>query len=158
MTIKYNESGTGSVPRKKEVGGDCQLFIPQEDAIAVTNVSFTEEANTSEVQFTDSFAQSIAVTGVTYSGSFEISGNANNVREKGWDDGSGDTTLPKYISTMTIRDTKKDYTFTNVLLNSHNKDIPSDDRTTQSFDFMAEKMSVGEIQLNGNGGNGGNGA
>jgi len=54
------------------------------------------------VQFTDSFAQSIAVTGVTYSGSFEVSGNANDLRDATWSDGAEDTTLPKYVSTMTI--------------------------------------------------------
>ena len=143
MAIEYNESGSGNVAPKKEVGGDCTLFLPEDTEVAVTNVSFTEEANTSEVQFTDSFAQSIAVTGVTYSGSFEVSGNANTLRDATWDNGAEDTTLPKYVATMTIRDSQgRDYDFSNVLINSHNKDIPSDDRTSQSFDFMAEKVSV----------------
>jgi hypothetical protein len=131
--------------RRKEVGENCTLYLPEEVEVAVSNVSFTEEANTSEVQYTDSFAQSIAVTGVTYSGSFEIPGNANDTRETGWDDGSGEdgTTLPNYIRVMSIEDSQDNaYTFTNVLINSHNKDIPSDDRTTQSFDFMAEEMVV----------------
>jgi len=29
-----------------------------------------------------------------------------------------------------------------VLLSSHSKDIPSDDRTTQSFDFMAQNLHM----------------
>jgi len=145
MAIDYNEEGSGANVGRNEVGGDCTLFLPGDNSVAVTSVSFTEEANTSEVQFTDSFAQSIAVTGVTYSGSFDISGNANDVRDTGWDDGSGDngTSLPNHIGTMTIKDGEgREYNFGNVLINSHSKDIPSDDRTTQSFDFMAETLTI----------------
>lgn len=142
--VNYNEGGSNT--RRKEVGENCTLFLPDGNEVAVSNVSFSEEANTSEVQYTDSFAQSIAVTGVTYSGSFTIPGNANVERDSGWNDGGGDagTTLPQHISTMTIQDGNgRDYSFSNVLLNSHSKDIPSDDRTEQSFDFMAETMTVG---------------
>lgn len=139
--VFYNEGGSNT--ERNEVGSDCTLFLPEGSEVAVTNVSFTEEANTSEVQFTDSFAQSIAVTGVTYSGSFEIAGNANDERDVGWDNGGGDagTTLPQHVSTMTITDGEgRSWSFSNVLLNSHNKDIPADDRVTHSFDFMAETM------------------
>ena len=139
----YNEGGSNT--RRKEVGENCTLFLPEGSSVAVSDVSFSEEANTSEVQYTDSFAQSIAVTGVTYSGSFTIPGNANIERDRGWDNGSGDaaTTLPKHIGNMSIQDGEgRTYSFSNVLLNSHSKDIPSDDRTEQSFDFMAETMTV----------------
>jgi hypothetical protein len=147
MAIDYNQPEEGSFNGQKEVGGDCALQLPQGDEVAVTNVSFSEEANTSEVQYTTGFYQTIAVTGVTYSGSFEIAGNANDTRDSGWDEGTeGENetiTLPKNITTMSIVDgTGRSYTFTNVLLNSISKDIPSDDRTSQSFDFMAEKMYV----------------
>lgn len=126
---------------RKEVGENCTLTLPGGAEVAVSNVSFTEEANTSEVQYTDSFAQSIAVTGVTYSGSFEIPGNANETRDIGWDGGDDGTTLPNYLGVISIEDGQgRSYTFSNVLINSHNKDIPSDDRTTQSFDFMAEEL------------------
>lgn len=139
--VNYNEGGSN--PRRNEVGENCTLFLPESTSVAVSNVSFTEEANTSEVQYTDSFAQSIAVTGVTYSGSFTIPGNANIERDVGWDKGQNDagTTLPQHVSTMTIQDGEgRSWSFSNVLLNSHSKDIPSDDRTEQSFDFMAETM------------------
>lgn len=142
--VNYNEGGSNT--RRKEVGENCTLFLPEGTEVAVSNVSFSEEANTSEVQYTDSFAQSIAVTGVTYSGSFTIPGNANVERDQGWNKGNGTpgTTLPQHISTMTITDGEgRSYSFSNVLLNSHSKDIPSDDRTEQSFDFMAETMTVG---------------
>ena len=143
--VFYNEGGNNS--RRKEVGENCTLFLPEGVSTPVTNVSFSEEANTSEVQYTDGFSQDIAVTGVSYSGSFEISGNANTERDQGWSDGSGDagTTLPEYIGNMTITDGEgRSYSFSNVLLNSHSKDIPSDDRTSQSFDFMAETLVTEE--------------
>ncbi len=154
-TNQYNEQTEGDLDsrsKEKEVGPNCELQLPQgsDNSIPVENVSFSEEANTSEVQYTDSFTQSIAVTGVTYSGSFDIPGNANDVRNKGWDkdDGSTDqlTTLPKHIENMSIVDgTDRVYNFKNVLMNSHSKDIPSDDRTSQSFDFMAERMVVDKL-------------
>lgn len=130
---------------EKEVGANCELQLPGVSPVPVENVSFSEEANTSEVQYTGGFSQSIAVTGVTYSGSFDIPGNAYDVRDEGWDDGSSNadnTTLPENIDNLTIVTSEKTYTFENVLLNSHSKDIPSDDRTSQSFDFMAEKLTV----------------
>jgi len=146
----FNESSEGTFGNReaeKEVGPNCTLELPNGET-AVENVSFSEEANTSEVQYTDSFSQSIAVTGVTYSGSFDIPGNAHDVRDEGWDDGSSNddnTTLPENVDNLVIKDSVKAYTFENVLLNSHSKDIPSDDRTSQSFDFMAEKMTIGSI-------------
>lgn len=130
---------------EKEVGANVELQLPNNGTTPVENVSFSEEANTSEVQYTGSFSQSIAVTGVTYSGSFDIPGNAMSARDDGWDDGSSNsanTTLPENVDNLTIVDSQKTYTFENVLLNSHSKDMPSDDRTSQSFDFMAEKLTI----------------
>lgn len=149
VTNNYNENTEGEFGNRtneKEVGGNCELQIADGTNVPVENVSFSEEANTSEVQYTGSFTQSIAVTGVTYSGSFDIPGNANDTRDKGWDNGSTNsdvTTLPKAIDQINIVDgAGRIHQFENVLLNSHSKDIPSDDRTSQSFDFMAEKLVI----------------
>jgi hypothetical protein len=148
MAIDYNQPDGQDYDVQKEVGGDVTLEITDGTEIAVTNVSFSAEANTSEVQYTTGYFQTIAVTGVTYSGSFEIAGNAYETRSQGWSDGTGGentstVSLPSNIDSMTITDgVGKAYTFTNVLLNSVSKDVPSDDRTSASFDFMAEKMYV----------------
>ena len=149
MAIEYNQPDETTFDVQKEVGGDVTLEIGDGEEIAVTNVSFSSEANTSEVQYTTGYYQTIAVTGVTYSGSFEIAGNAYETRSKGWNDGTegenntAAASLPGHIDSMTITDgVGKAYTFTNVLLNSVSKDVPSDDRTSASFDFMAEKMYV----------------
>lgn len=144
--VQYNEGGTN--PRRKEVGKDVTLFLPDGTEVPITSLSFSEEAETSETQFNDSFAQSHAITGVTYSGSFEIEGRANVERDVGFDKGTQNgegTTLPKFIPTMSIEDgSGRSYTFNQVMINSHSKDMPADDRTSQSFDFMAEEMVVNE--------------
>lgn len=144
-TNPYNENASGrdGIDDSKEVGPNCVVEIPQGEAVPVTNASFSEEADTSEVQYTTGFSKDIAVTGVTYSGSFDIDGNANNVRNKGWEEASkSGTNLPKHVEFLVIKDSNKIYTFADVLLNSHSKDIPSDDRTSQSFDFMAQTLST----------------
>lgn len=142
--VQFNEGFTGDARARKEVGVRCVLELPANNNVPITNVSFSEEANTSEVQMNTGFHQDIAVTGVSYSGSFELAGSNEDVRDAAWSQGNNEeqTTLPEYISTMTIRaeDNAWAATFDNVLLNSRSKDIPSDDRTTDSYDFMAEKM------------------
>lgn len=140
---EYNRPG-GAFDRRKEVGENVVLEIAGLDGeIPVSSFSFSEEANTSEVQYTNGFHQNIAVTGVTYSGSFTIPGNANVERDVGWDTPTDGTTLPKHVTNMSVTDgSGRTYTFKNVLINSHSKDVPSDDRTEQSFDFMAEKVTV----------------
>lgn len=143
--VNFNEGFSGDARGRKEVGVDCVLEVPNGEPRPITNVDFSEEAETSEVQFNTGFHTDIAITGVTYSGSFELSGRNEDVREAAWDDGDNDeqTTLPNYISTITIRaeDDSWAATFSNVLLNSRSKDMPSDDRTSDSYDFMAEKMT-----------------
>jgi hypothetical protein len=141
-TDPYNQNATtrNNIDDSKEVGPNCKMELPSGE-VPVTNVSFSEEAETSEVQYTTGFNKDIAVTGVTYSGSFEVSGNANSQRGEGWTEaGSSGTNLPKHVNNLVIKDGNKTYTFVDVLLNSHSKDIPSDDRTTQSFDFMAQRL------------------
>lgn len=141
MAFEYNDD-------KKETGVDVTLEVPQgDDPIPITSVSFSEEADTSEVQFNNSYSQDIAVTGVTYSGSFETAGRNNSLRETVWsanaDNEQLSTTLPTYLSAISIIDGGgKSYTFTNVLITSHSKDAPADDRTTESYDFSAERLVV----------------
>ncbi len=141
MPFQYNDD-------QKETGVDVTLEVPGgSDPIPITSVSFSEEAETSEVQFNNSYSQNIAITGVTYSGSFESAGRNNDLRETVWGTSTSnedlDTTLPTYLSSITITDGDgQSYTFTNVMITSHSKDMPADDRTTQSFDFSAERLVI----------------
>ena len=142
MAFEYNDS-------RKETGVDVTLEVPGGTEVPVTNVSFSEEVDTSEVQFNDSYTQNIAVTGVTYSGSFEIAGRNESLRDAVWQASSGvaaetnTTELPIYLSSITfVGGGSKSYTFSNVLVTSHSKDAPADDRTTESYDFSAEKLTT----------------
>lgn len=141
-TDPYNQNATRrqTIDDSKEVGANCVLEFPSGTEVPVTNVSFSEEAETSEVQYTTGFSKDIAVTGVTYSGSFEVAGNANSQRANGWEEASASSTdLPKHTENLVIKDSNKTHTFVDVIINSHSKDIPSDDRVSQSFDFMAQR-------------------
>lgn len=139
MPFEYND-------QKKETGVDVVLEVPGIDGeVPVTNVSFSEEADTSEVQFNDSFSQNIAVTGVTYSGSFEVAGRNNDLRDALWGADTANetlnTSLPAHIGSITIIDGDgRAYVFANVVVTSHSKDAPADDRVTESYDFSAEKL------------------
>jgi hypothetical protein len=141
MAFEYNDD-------RKETGVDVTLELPGGEQIPVTNVSFSEEAETSEVQFNNSYSQDIAVTGVSYSGSFEVVGRNNKLESTLWDrstssDGGEElgTSLPNYLSSISIIDGDgQAYVFTNVLVTSHSKDAPADDRTEQSWDFTAERL------------------
>lgn len=141
MAFEYNDE-------QKETGVDVTLEVPGGgDPIPVTNVSFSEEAETSEVQFNTSYSTNMAITGVTYSGSFETAGRNNSLRDTVWgadpDNEGLDTALPTYLSSITIIDGgDTSYTFTNVLITSHSKDAPADDRVTESYDFSAERLVV----------------
>lgn len=138
MAFEYSE-------QRKETGVDVTLEVPSGETVPVTNVSFSEEADTSEVQFNNSYSQDIAITGVSYSGSFEVAGRDNSLRDAVWgaspDSEELQTELPRYLSSITIIDGGGTaYTFTNVLITSHSKDSPADDRTTESYDFEAERL------------------
>lgn len=143
MAFEYND-------QRKETGVDVTLEIsPLDGEVPITNASYSEEAETSEVQFNDSYGQDIAITGVSYSGSFEVTGRNNDLRDALWSgdtqSGQNMTELPSYISTLTITDgDDRSYVFTNVLVTSHSKDAPADDRTTESYDFSAEKLFIEE--------------
>lgn len=139
MAFDYNED-------RKESGTDIDLFVPDgSDPLPVTSVSWSEEADTSEVQFNDSYSQDIAVTGVSYSGSFEIAGRNGDLEDALYgadaDNETTNTRMPRYISAITFQDGNgQSYTFDNVLITSHDRDAPADDRVTQSYDFTAEKL------------------
>jgi hypothetical protein len=139
----------------KETGVDVRLEIGDGNQVPVTSVSYTEETDLSEVQFNTSYTTDIAVTNVSYSGSFEVAGRNNSLRDKLWANAtasSGDgiapsetneTTLPRYVTSMTFIDGGgRQYNFQNCIITSHSKDAPADDRVTESYDFTAERLVI----------------
>lgn len=142
--VQYNEGGSDS--DRKEVGQDIELQIDG-NSYPITSVNIDEEADTSETQTIDNDlpTKDIAVTGLTYSGSFEMAGNSADPRSVMWrDNGTNGSSLsePLRVSSMTIIDSKREYNLSTVVIESTSKDMPADDRATRSFDFSAERLVV----------------
>lgn len=132
---------------KTEVGNDASLFIGgNSEEVPITSASFSHEADISEVQFNTSLTQSIAVTGVNYSGSFEHNGANTDVLDQLFEEQTGPRSLiPARVDTLTIEDSEKVYTFKNVLVGSRSKDLPADDRTSVTYDFTAEELTESDL-------------
>jgi len=77
---------------------------------------------------------------MTYSGSFEHTGSNVALQEAVRDD-EGLPKAPKDIE-ITVNEHERTVTFTGVIVESRSKDIPSDDRTSESYDFVAEEMLI----------------
>lgn len=140
------------LPDERFTGEDAIIKIPNGNAIAVSNVSWDRDVNTTEVQHNDSLNPTVAVTGLRYSGSFDYDGKNENLRQKLWrDDGR-----PKRV-TMTVKEESgevdntagttssagsRTFTFENVIVTGMSRDVPSDDVASTSWDFVAENVSV----------------
>lgn len=131
---------------KREIGQDCSLNIASSGDrggdFDITNVSYTLDANTSESQFNDSFHQNIVFTGTSYSGSFEHDGS-NKSLQKAIRKDDGTPRDPTVVS-ITIQESGRTVQFTNVIVNSRSKDMPADDRTSESYDFVAEEVLISD--------------
>jgi hypothetical protein len=137
-----------------ETGNDGKFKIGGQQ-FAVTNVSYDREAETADVQLDDSLWPRNAITGLRASGSFEHDGANEDLRQAVEEDsGSGckEAGQPKFLGTLVVKesgDSRTDPTecpglkttrFEGVLVESRSKDSPSDDVTSMSYDFIAEKM------------------
>jgi hypothetical protein len=147
-------------------GQEAIIKIPSggsgDNEIAVTNVSFDIEVNTSDVQTNQGHKPDIATTGLRYSGSFEYDGEQDKIRAKLFysasDSNAGADSAfepgePKRV-TMTVKEEAPDgssggsgnlsrtWTLDNVLVTGMSRDIPSDDVASTSWDFEAEDAYV----------------
>jgi hypothetical protein len=134
------ESYTGN---KREIGNDAKILAGNK-SFPITSASYSEEADISEVSFNQDLTQTIAVTSVSYSGSFEHNGSNRALRDALYEAQSTGATsdIPSVLSTLIIKDSETTYTFSNVLISSRSKDFPSDDRTSVSYDFVCEKVTT----------------
>jgi len=125
---------------QKEIGHDAVITIGSNTDVPLTNISYSVDAETSETQFGTGMGMSIVTTGMTYSGSFEHTGSNVNLQEEIRDDEG----LPEDPTNLeiTIEEHERTVTFTGVIVESRSKDIPSDDRTSESYDFVAEEMLI----------------
>lgn len=130
---------------ERHTGNDAIISIPNGNDIPVSNVSWDQDVNTTEVQHSDSLKPAIAITGLRYSGSFEYDGKNEDLRQQLWqDDGQ-----PERV-TMTVREEagegstgSRTFTFSNVIVTGMSRDVPADDVTSTSWDFVAEDLNVG---------------
>lgn len=124
---------------KKETGSDGALTISGYNGdVPVTNGSYALDADTSESQFMGGFTQNIAITGVSYSGSFEHDGSNDELRSL-IRDGNG---MPKVLTQLTFKESERNVIFKNVIVTSHSKDVPGDDRTSVTYDWVAETVTI----------------
>lgn len=122
---------------KREIGSQGSLTIGTTD-YDLTSVSYSLDADISETQFNSGFTQNIVTTGVSYSGSFEHSGSNKELQEAVRDSAG----IPKVVDQLTIKENERTVVFRHVLVGSRSKDLPADDRTSESYDFVAEKVNI----------------
>jgi len=135
-------------------GQEAVVKIPQGDEIAVTNVTFDIETNTTDVQTDQSLRADIVTTGLRYSGSFEYDGANDEIRSKLYYS-AGESAFheagePKRV-TMTVKENAPEggnpelprtWTLDGVKVTGMSRDIPSDDVASTSWDFEAEDVYV----------------
>lgn len=132
---------------KDETGHDGALIINGEE-IAITNASYDgPDADWSEVQFNDALHNNLALTGVAYSGSFEFAGSSEALRsELITEAADGKYNIPRSPSNiqLNIEEETEQGTrtviFRGVGIAPRSRDLPADDRTNTSYDFVAERM------------------
>lgn len=146
-------------------GQEAIIKIPNSagDEIAVTNVSFDIEVNTTDVQTDQGMKPDIATTGLRYSGSFEYDGEQDKIRAKLFYSasdpavpGTYEAGEPKRV-TMTVKEESpnannvsgegsgnlsRTWTLENVVVTGMSRDIPADDVASTSWDFEAEDAYV----------------
>lgn len=137
------------VHEDNHTGNDAVIKIPAGNEIEVTNVTWDETVNTTDVQHNDSLKATNVTTGIRYSGSFEYEGANTELRDQLWyteGDQYHEAGEPKKV-TMTIKETQAESgqeglprttTFTGVKVETQTRDLPSDEVSSTSFDFVAE--------------------
>jgi len=145
---KSLERHTGASSLLKFDSGDGYVEIP------ITNVSWTRDHNTNDLQHNGSMKPTITTTGVRYNGSFEYDGQNPELLDQFLQtDGSGNGSIHDgrpTRGTLTINEYNHDdtdaqeqtVTFKNVVPTSFNRDLPSDGSSSTSVDFEAEDMLI----------------
>ena len=128
------------MPNTKEIGNDAVVIAAGQE-VPVTDVSYTEDADVAETQFNTGLNQDIVVTGVSYSGSFEHAGGNNNLRTALYGESTqAGTAVPVEVDQIIVEDGTHKYVFETCIVESRDKDLPADDRTSVTYDFMAETL------------------
>lgn len=130
--------------------------------ITVSNVDWSRSTGTTDVQHNDGLTAVKALTDIRFSGSFEYSGqnfDAINAfvhgNSTGKKDGKTEIGEPAR-GTLTVKETDPEntstsyiYTFKNCVVTDTSRSNPSDDSSTTSMDWEAERMLVKESTPSG---------
>ena len=138
---------------ERRVTGQEAVLKWGDKEVAVTNVSWSREVDTTEVQHNDTLNPKILVTGLRFSGSFEYSGrnfdlqNAlihtqNTVTKQEGEPQRGTLAVEELSEDEDGNEVRYIYTFEDVVVTDQSRDMPSDDSSTTSWDWSAEDMRV----------------
>lgn len=126
-----------------EIGNDAQLWANGQ-SFPITSMSYTEEADVSDVQFNTGLNPELVTTGVSYSGSFEHSGGNSNLRDALYTVENG-IEVPNDNVSITYKDDTHRYRFKGCICETREKEMPADDRTSVTYDFVAYELRVSKL-------------
>ena len=141
---------------ERHTGADALIkFDDGEDGykeFPVTNVDWTRDYDMADIQHNGSLKPTLSTTGIRYDGSFEYEGQNPEALQTfsiTGEDAGIERDRP-VRGTLTIKEFNHDdqdeevqtITFKRVLITNTNRDLPSDDVSSTSWDWEAEDMTV----------------
>lgn len=148
---RHLERHTGAQSKLKFQSSDGTMYN-----IPITNVSWTRDTTTEEIQHNGSMSATLSTSEIRYSGSFEYTGQNPKALKKivvTEDDAKVENNRP-VRGTIEFHEYEHDdfnngdgrsvqtFEFLRVLCTSVNRDNPSDGSSTTSVDFEAEEMKM----------------
>ena len=124
----------------EETGYDGKLVIGGME-VPITNATWDDEVQTNDVQHDTSLKPEYAVTGIRYSGSFDHDGSNPAVRNAARKSGGLYKGHPERLK-IKIFEVDQKVIFMRAIIGTTSRDRPSDDSTSQSYEFVAEDMDV----------------
>lgn len=126
---------------------DATIKIPNGEEIKVTNFSWSKDTNETEVQHNDSLWAERVTTGMRISGSFEYSGAEDTLRDElYYDNEDGHEGEPRPV-TATVKEenvgeegNSRTLTFNKLKVTGWSRDLTSDDVSSSTWDFVAQKV------------------
>lgn len=129
---------------KDETGQDITLSVSgsgtSAEDVPLTSISYSADDDTAETQFNDSPHKRQIYTGTSFSGSFEHDGSNEELRSA-LRNNDGTPKAPDNLQ-ITIDEDERTVIFKRVIVESRSRDMPADDRTSTTYDWVAEEMTV----------------
>lgn len=133
---------------KREVGSDAILFV-NGSTYSITQFEYSENTNTSIINFTDGINPSRAISDVSYAGSFEHIGEEEGLRDavsRQITADGGPTQVSRRKISMKIETDAQHYYFRDCTMEVRDKSFPADDRTEVTYDFVANRLEVYDVR------------